>query len=507
MEMICAIVHQLTRDLTEEQIALLLPEDGNGFLKSEALSDCESNDVVTDGNPASAASVLVGDSVAVNFGRLVSINFMDLIEVGHNLRGYRLDAWNGAEWVRIYQNDLANGYYGATFDTVRTSAVRLTVTSLASATAAAIGEMRLTYQSPVQTDHEVLNVGYVTPSTYFHQWDNDINNGKGKELFTRLTDVVLTGLFVFDESGAFELQILNRGVSSGLEAQIDALTGKATVRGEQITAYHEVERWLQSVRDCAGTTEDPARFWFNLRYFSTETNSQAFLDPAVCEKLVNSVVEFCKQHGFVGVDVSWEYPTTPEGWDSFDHLIAALAQGLHEEGLKLSSRQFPTTGLSDASLQSLDYLNVVAYHQINEDGSEGYHHATYHTAVDLIDHFLTRGVEAGHLVLGNSWSADSLPAGSTSTSWSGTFFSLQKAAGGEAVNAGQNFLFTNESGSGWSYSGPYLTADKAAYVLRRGLGGIFCPDVSQDIADKNSIYSLSYQTDQALRRFTAQNQS
>lgn len=487
-------------DLTEEQVAALLPEDGNGFLKSETLSDCKNSNAVTDGNQASAASVLVGDSVAVNFGGLLSINFMDLFEVGHNLRGYRLDAWNGAEWVRIYQNDLANGYYGATFDTVRTSAVRLTVTSLASATAAAIGEMSFTYQPPVQTDHEVLNVGYVTPSTYYHKWDTQLYNGKGKELFTRFTDIVFTDLFLFDETGGFNLQIQNRGMGEDELFRIDALTGSATLQGEPITADGLVREWQQLIRDSAGTTEDPARYWFHLRYAGGQSNTQAFLDPAVCEKLVDRVVTFCKRHGFAGVDIGWT-PTTPDGWASFDRLVSALADRLHREGLKLSSRQLSTTGLSDASLQKLDYLHVIAYDRSDRNDSEGNHHSTYHYTVEQIDRFLARGVEAKRLVLGNAWHADAL-TGIMGTSWKSVYSSLQEAAGGQAVDPGQNFLYTGTGN--WSYSGPYLTADKTAYVLRRGLGGIFCPDVSQDITDKNSAYSLSYQTDRTLRRFTAQ---
>lgn len=122
-------------DLPNEEISdkLQLTADidmGDDFLLTDTLPEKNANEnakLALDDNDSTACRVRAGDIIQLDFDKPTSVNNLNLKEDGAIIRGFHVEAWNGKEWVAIYNSDVMDTYHLAVFDTVKTYALRVVV--------------------------------------------------------------------------------------------------------------------------------------------------------------------------------------------------------------------------------------------------------------------------------------------------------------------------------------------------------------------------------------------
>lgn len=132
--------------------------------------------------------------------------------------------------------------------------------------------------------------------------------------------------------------------------------------------------------------------------------------------LAESILRLMDEHGFVGVDIDWEYPTAAEA-EPFYGLLALLRQGLdaRQEATGRDHLLSVALGASDEQLESLDGARiaelvdqavVMAYDLRGFDRLTGHHAGLYPdsdtrlSAAWVVDAWLADGLPEGKLLLG-----------------------------------------------------------------------------------------------------------
>lgn len=198
-------------------------------------------------------------------------------------------------------------------------------------------------------------------------------------------------------------------------------------------------------------------------------------------RLVNAIVALCGEYGFDGVDMDWEYPRISDGtYRQYESFMLELAAALRARGLLLtaavpagvSAQGVPyrdSMGQTDAVLQAVDWINVMAY-----EGGSGKDHSTYDFAVHAAGYWTEqRGLPGEKVVLG-------VP-----------FYGRDRYVPYGELLAAVPDAWSRDSavyrGSTVWYNGiPTVTA-KTEYALAH-LGGVMAWELSQDTTDRT--YSL-----------------
>lgn len=197
---------------------------------------------------------------------------------------------------------------------------------------------------------------------------------------------------------------------------------------------------------------------------ATEAKRKAFAD---------AIIAMCDQYGFDGVDMDWEHPRLKDGtYRQYEALMLDLAQRLHAKGKLLTSAVLcgvspegavysDSAAHTDAVLQAVDWINVMAY-----DGDEGARHSTYQFARYSGDYWhKTRGVPAEKVVLGLPFYAR--PGG---TAYRDILSAVPNAHLSDSV--------TYQGRTVW-YNGLSTIQAKTRYA-RDELGGVMIWEITQD---------------------------
>lgn len=194
------------------------------------------------------------------------------------------------------------------------------------------------------------------------------------------------------------------------------------------------------------------------------------------EQFGDAIVKLCDDYGFDGVDIDWEHPRV-DGSSSkqYEKLMVYLAGKLHDEDKILTSAvlsgvtadglvYYDSAAHTDAVLNAVDWLNVMAY-----DGGDGDRHSSYDFAVNCGKYWSkTRKLDASKVVLGvpfygrPSWA-----------SYEEFLAADPKAVDGDVINF---------NGMEAHYNGPATIRKKTDYALQN-LGGVMIWEITQDTAD------------------------
>ena len=179
-------------------------------------------------------------------------------------------------------------------------------------------------------------------------------------------------------------------------------------------------------------------------------------------ELIDSLLYFVDEYELDGLDFDWEFPGDKSVWSDFSTLLVELKQ--RRSSLKLSAALYPDKALlSDAAFAALDRVNVMAYDQFDANG----HHSTYKTVADIaktIPYFANNICEVYKLYIG-------IPAYGRPFDASNVW-DLYKDIPVED-------RYTNI----WKHSyfnGCAIAADKTAYAMQSGFGGVFLYHLSCD---------------------------
>lgn len=135
-------------------------------------------------------------------------------------------------------------------------------------------------------------------------------------------------------------------------------------------------------------------------------------NPLSRATFVNALVDFVVTYNLDGVDMDWEYPSTPAEANNFTLMMGELRAALDQlAGTKFLTAAVIAQGnwngqyIQNAVFEYVDFLNIMAYDENNSN------HSSLTYALTSIDYWINRGLSRDKLVLGvpfyarPSWSA------------------------------------------------------------------------------------------------------
>lgn len=224
------------------------------------------------------------------------------------------------------------------------------------------------------------------------------------------------------------------------------------------------------------------------------------------EKFITNMVNFCKTHGYDGVDLDWEYPGAADR-ANFATLVSELRAALLAADIPLLTAAIPSQDWSNAyDLNSLknnfDWFGIMTYDFYGSwESTSGHQSALYswgsqNLSVDkAVKYYLGRGVPAEQLCIG-------MPFGGYLLNSQGLY---KSNSGGSSVS----YVAANQKISqGWEYKWddnckvPYLqnpgqtqliTYDdtisvkmKSAYIIKNNLKGTIIWKIGRDYSSGNT---------------------
>lgn len=215
-----------------------------------------------------------------------------------------------------------------------------------------------------------------------------------------------------------------------------------------------------------------------------ETFMQAAATEEKRKRLVEELLSICREFGFDGIDIDWEYPKTDEkGENPYEALMLLLAEKLHEEGKLLTSAV--VSGIEgdgigvrreavfypDTVLAAVDWINVMAY-----DGGDGVLHSGYEFAIGCGDYWKK----------GRNMPKDKVVLGVPFYGRPGWF--LYKDIVAEIPEAWKKDHCTYHGTEVW-YNGSNTIKAKAEYA-KKELGGIMMWELTQDALGEKSLLGI-----------------
>ncbi|XP_049548008.1 uncharacterized protein LOC125959239 [Anopheles darlingi] len=330
--------------------------------------------------------------------------------------------------------------------------------------------------------------------------------GRGKfivnDIAPNLCDYLIYAFFGIDGSGSVEI----------LDRSLDVNNGN-------IRQFNELKSANPSLKTLAsiGGAKVPS-----------STFSKVAASASLRSTFAINARRFCKEHGFDGIDIDWEVPSSGDR-SNFVQLLAALASELHSAGLILTVAVVPSESRASESYdipgiaRHADYILLMTYdYNYYGDGYTGHNAPLYAGPSDRsefqkqlnIDHSVSywrrNGAPAHKLILG-------VPA-------YGKTFKLANTRDHDlrdkTIGAGNAGRYTKEAGilayyevlenlqNGWtrsrdstqkvpyaysgdqwmSYDDSESIADKCNYVVNRNLGGVMMWTIDMDDFDGNFGY-------------------
>ena len=193
--------------------------------------------------------------------------------------------------------------------------------------------------------------------------------------------------------------------------------------------------------------------------------------------LVQAIVDMCEEYGFDGIDMDWEHPRADGKIDvQYEAFMLELAEALHGRGKLLTSAvisgvmsngmiYYDAAAHTDAVLEAVDWINVMAY-----DGGDGQAHSGYEFATSSAAYWVKyRNMPGEKVVLG-------VPFYGRPT-WA-TYETLLDA---DAEAADKDTTIYN--GFTVWYNGQDTIRSKTEFAMEN-LGGIMIWELSQDTTDR-----------------------
>jgi chitinase len=124
-----------------------------------------------------------------------------------------------------------------------------------------------------------------------------------------------------------------------------------------------------------------------------------FYEPAKVDAFVSEIVGYAQARKFDGIDVDVEAPDRMGS--KYDTFIAKLIAKAKPLGLPVTAAvaQWMQYGMSDTTLRSFDFINVMSYDNTGTWTGAG-EHSSYQQAVDALSYYSNKGVAKDKIVLG-----------------------------------------------------------------------------------------------------------
>ncbi len=440
-----------------------------------------------------------------------------------------IEAWNGEEWVEVYETDSLGGYHLCAIDTIQTNAIRLTINTFREkVNQLKLGEVNATYIAPVQREDEFVNMGYAGKNS----WLTRTNSIAGGALDS-LTDLVLIEPFSWvrvDPNGARSLydgapttaddgfkvgQFIFQYPNSSLRLdhyadpfsdEVDAMMQKAA---KSLYAFHmgmyganDTDKVTYEDAVAYLTSGEAPRIWICLtggdigKSNGGSWSHNMFQDnPGSLNTFVSDVVKFVNKYEWLyGVDIDWEYPATgAQHQDLADMIHMLKAQGIPEVSAAVS----PGYPYKASVWQDLDRINIMSYMNAGDD----VHHSMGQMNND-INKYMANGCPLNKIVVGvpyyciNTSGDIGNPAPPSFESLYRSYMSIHSdfPTGMNSLQSGAYRMVFNSQN---------MLRDKVAYCALRGVKGVFNWQQHNDIPvyEPDEVRQL-FRGDDSLARAT-----
>lgn len=224
----------------------------------------------------------------------------------------------------------------------------------------------------------------------------------------------------------------------------------------------------------------------------TAAETLKMLSPDTVEHTTDSIVAFVEKFGFDGYDMDYEYPYTVEEWSVFNDFIRILDGKLGDKILSLAVATWDLK-FDDDVIEMIDRAEVMLYDAFD---SHGYHAAFPSTANGVYD-MLKNGFNPQQIDIGVPFY--SRPVNRLAF-WGSYGQFADKAGMYKNTVDFEDFDHSGQPMTAAQYINSYqMIADKAAFAIDAGIGGImiwhYTCDISYD--NENSLFRSLYETKQA----------
>lgn len=421
-----------------------------------------------------------GAYVELRFLEPVTFNTVVLRELTTSVKAFALQKYENGQWVDFFKSDRIETYRFCTFDPVTTQRVRLVVRGQVGTFR--LQEMEIYNIAPKELD-EPLRVAAYKRIDFNKTW--------------KITDKVRQMKEAYGEDSAqyreayqemktysryFEVineVILFNGVDWTTDGIIHIRDGADDLRRE-IAALHEVF----DARDIKTDVRITATILCPGNNEITAKSLEEHMDT-----LVENIVAFVKEFGLDGVDFDWEYPDQNAQWRLYGEFIKKLDKAFDRAfgdsvtiGVALANWG---VGFSRSAMRAIDEVHVMAYDLFDDDGC----HSTFMTgAYNPMRYFNGLQYPRELFNLGLPYYGRPTDGSAYWPSWS----QVGNEPDAYWLNAFPG-AYTDEAGNPVTiddyYNSPSMIADKTAYAISLGIGGlmIFHMDCDLPMDHPNSL--------------------
>jgi len=194
--------------------------------------------------------------------------------------------------------------------------------------------------------------------------------------------------------------------------------------------------------------------------------------------LIDNICALAEEYDLDGVELDWEFPN-PNSIADYERLVVDLKIALDSQGKELtaalngawSATEAPEASklITDACLNSFNFINVMAYDMNNED------HSPIWFAETSINYWLNRGIPADKIVAGMPLYAR--------PSW----LQYRNLVAQNPQNAYEDYAPTVPLES--YYNGLNTLREKTVIALKKA-GGVMLFDINEDTEDETSVISM-----------------
>lgn len=120
-------------------------------------------------------------------------------------------------------------------------------------------------------------------------------------------------------------------------------------------------------------------------------------DKATRHKLSENLIDFVKKYDLDGIDLDIEGDVDNSFWNYYEVWVDELRALCDDNGLLLTTAvgKWYSQKISDRTFAQFDLVNMMIY-----DNTSDYNHASYEFALENIEYYISRGVDAEKLVIG-----------------------------------------------------------------------------------------------------------
>lgn len=413
--------------------------------------------------PAEGYADVNNSYVELQLAKESEMNTAIIEEVGNQAQYFRLQAFVDGEWVTVYQSEKIQSMRLCSFDTVKTSRVRLSIDKFRDdETPVNIKSLKL-YNEPTRSvkDFEV---------TTYQRLDGDVPSeilAKGTEYvrnYARYYDVYST-VIVFaavhwDAQGQMHFGEMGE---EKFAQEIKALKEIISYRSNQ---SHKVKLIVTALADGTWGDEHNGVNAYMAKYWSS---------------IADQIVALAAKYDFDGVDIDWEYPQSADDWKVYDQFMQKLhtdLKAIKEDAIISTALSAGQLGLSQETYDCIDQIQFMAYDGNDEDGYQ----SSLQQAEEGLRDFAKNGADIRKINIGIA--AYGRPINSSpfwavwrdlkeANYWNSKYYTV---ADGNQIYEG-------------TFCSPALAGDKTAYALFSGAGGVMVFRLATDktMDDPNAV--------------------